>query len=97
MALLFQLLSGLVRGIQPFLVPICFVCAWAIVIALLWGVRSATAATLARARTMHRIPCANCAFFTNDRHLKCPVRPTVALTEQAIGCRDFEDGGNPYY
>lgn len=39
---------------------------------------------------MHQVPCSRCVYFTGDYNLKCTVRPGDALTEQAIGCRDFE-------
>ncbi len=40
-------------------------------------------------RRLHQIPCSNCAYFTGDYRLKCTVHPTVAMSETAIGCRDF--------
>jgi RNA polymerase subunit RPABC4/transcription elongation factor Spt4 len=40
---------------------------------------------------MHQIPCTGCVFFTNDHRLKCPVRPKVAMTEEAIGCMDYRE------
>jgi hypothetical protein len=39
---------------------------------------------------MHRIPCAECQFFTENYHLKCPVHPKTALSEFAINCPDFQ-------
>jgi len=45
---------------------------------------------IANIRQMHRIPCANCRYSTSDYRLKCSVHPTVAFSEDAIGCRDFE-------
>lgn len=39
---------------------------------------------------LHEIPCANCRFFTHSYYLKCPVHPAEALSEEAIGCRDYE-------
>lgn len=39
---------------------------------------------------LHQIPCSRCAYFTGDYRLKCTVYPSQALTEEAIGCRDFE-------
>lgn len=39
---------------------------------------------------LHQIPCAQCRYFTGDYRLKCPVNPCSALSEAAIGCRDFE-------
>ena len=80
---MFQLLYPLIRAIQPFLVPVCFVCAWVLVLMLAANLWSAVAAGVSSSKRMHQIPCANCVFFTNDYRLKCPVRPTIALTEEA--------------
>ena len=41
-------------------------------------------------RQLHQVPCSRCVYFTRDYHLKCTVNPTQALTEEAIGCKDFE-------
>jgi hypothetical protein len=87
----FQLLYPIVHAIQPFLVPICLVCAWAIVflgIASIWG---AICATTASAKQMHQIPCSGCVFFTNDYRLKCPVNPKGAMSEEAINCPDYRE------
>lgn len=86
---MFQLLYPFVRALQPFLVPICFVCAWTIVLLAISSVWRAIAATSARAKQMHQIPCSDCVFFTNDYRLKCPVNPKGAMTETAIDCPDY--------
>jgi len=81
---------------QPFQVPLCFLFAWAIVIisaSSLWG---AVRDTVNRSKQMHQIPCANCQFFTRDYHLKCTVHPSIALSEEAINCTDFEPPKTPY-
>lgn len=39
---------------------------------------------------LHRIPCYKCDFFTNDYRLKCTVNPSLACSEDALGCIDFE-------
>ncbi|MEM6427279.1 MAG: hypothetical protein AAGF66_02575 [Cyanobacteria bacterium P01_H01_bin.119] len=88
--LLFRTLHQLVLWLQPFLVPLCFICAWTIVAMSLWTLWSAVREGLDRARAMHRIPCSNCKYFTQNYYLKCPVHPTDALSEAAIGCADFE-------
>lgn len=44
---------------------------------------------------LHKIPCSRCAYFTGDYRLKCTVCPSQALTEEAIGCRDFEPASHP--
>lgn len=41
-------------------------------------------------KKLHRIPCYKCDFFTNDYHLKCTVNPSLACSESALGCIDFE-------
>ena len=46
-------------------------------------------------RQLHQIPCSRCVYFTGDYRLKCPVHPIVALTEDAIACRDYEARKNP--
>ncbi|NEP18178.1 MAG: hypothetical protein F6J97_14950 [Leptolyngbya sp. SIO4C1] len=84
------ILVKLFAALQPYLVPICFVLAWSVVILSLWNIFAAARDGVQKAKTMHQIPCANCKFFTNSHHLKCPVHPAEALTETAIGCHDFE-------
>ncbi len=41
-------------------------------------------------RRLHQIPCSRCRFFVNSPYLKCPIHPTIALSEQAIHCRDYD-------
>jgi hypothetical protein len=86
-----QFLQVIIQAIEPLLVPICFGCAWLLVALLAWSIWSSIRATIARAKQMHRIPCANCQFFTNDHRLKCTVHPHIANSEQAIDCRDFQE------
>lgn len=85
----FHLLAPIVQLFQTVLVPICFVLAWSLVIILGWSLWAATRDAVNKAKQMHEIPCANCQFFTNTHYLKCPVHPTTALSEEAIGCPDY--------
>jgi hypothetical protein len=39
---------------------------------------------------LHQIPCYKCDFFTKNYYLKCTIHPTIACTEEALGCHDFE-------
>ncbi len=87
---LYIFLHWLIASIQPFLGPICFIAAWSLVLLALSSLWTAFRDGLTNAKRMHQIPCANCQFFTNDYHLKCPVRPTIALSEEAIDCPDYE-------
>ncbi|NEQ22552.1 MAG: hypothetical protein F6K28_25900 [Microcoleus sp. SIO2G3] len=91
---MFEILVGLalwvVNLLQPIIVPLCFLFAWGLVAITIWNVWSACRDGVANTKRLHRIPCANCQFFTGDYHLKCTVRPDIALSEAAIDCRDFE-------
>lgn len=80
----------LIQLVQPILVPICFILAWAIIGLGLWNLWAAVRETVWRARRMHQIPCAQCRYFSGDYLLKCPVHPREALSEAAIGCSDFD-------
>ena len=86
---MFQILYFLIHALQPVLVPICFVAAWFLVVLLLWNIYAATSNGIATIKRLHQISCANCQFFTDDYRLKCTVHPTIALTEQAVYCRDY--------
>jgi hypothetical protein len=86
----------LIHGIQQFLVPICFIGAWALTILLAWSLWSAARDSLKIAKQMHQIPCPGCQFFTADYRLKCTVHPSTANTEDAIDCTDYQPKTNPY-
>lgn len=85
-----QLLKSMISGIQAFIVPICFVSAWLIVLMTVWSIWSTIRDTAIRTHKLHQIPCSNCQYFTSSYHLKCTVHPGIALTEEAIDCLDYE-------
>lgn len=87
---MFKLLYPLVQAIQPFLVPVCFFCAWMLILLLFWSFWATMRDGYARAKRMHEIPCNGCQFFTNDYRLKCTVHPQIANSEAAINCRDYQ-------
>ena len=72
---------------------VCFVVAWLLVVLCVANAIAFVRDVFDRAKTMHRIPCSRCKYFTNDYRLKCPVHPHQALSESAIGCQDFESFG----
>ncbi|MBD2297097.1 hypothetical protein H6G80_12595 [Nostoc sp. FACHB-87] len=86
----------LIHGMQKFLVPICFVVAWGLMILVAWSLWSTARDSVATAKQMHQIPCPGCQFFTDDYRLKCTVHPSVANTEDAINCMDYQAKTNPY-
>ncbi|MEH1892445.1 hypothetical protein [Nostoc sp.] len=93
---MFQLISFLIHGIQPFLIPICFVVAWTVTILVVLSLWTAARDSVNTAKQMHQIPCTGCQFFTDNYRLKCTVRPSIANTEEAIHCLDYQPKTNPY-
>ncbi|MCC5605771.1 hypothetical protein LC612_02920 [Nostoc sp. CHAB 5834] len=91
-----ELLSFLIHGIQPFLVPICFVVAWTVTILTVLSLWTAARDSVTTAKQMHQIPCSGCQFFTDNYRLKCTVRPSIANTEEAIDCLDYQPKTNSY-
>ncbi|MCX5965414.1 MAG: hypothetical protein NT070_20485 [Cyanobacteria bacterium] len=64
--------------------------AWGSVLYFVYSLGNTSVEGWKQLRRMHQVPCSRCLYFTGDYNLKCSVRPCDALTEQAIGCRDFE-------
>jgi len=92
----FKLLFFLIHAIQPFLIPICFVVAWTVIILVILNLWAAARDSVTTAKQMHQIPCTGCQFFTDNYRLKCTVRPSIANTEEAINCSDYQPKTNPY-
>jgi hypothetical protein len=63
---------------------ICSTIAW-----IVWDAIASIARGIERIQALHQIPCSNCAYFTGNYRLKCPLHPYTALTQSAIRCRDF--------
>ncbi|MEH2372724.1 hypothetical protein [Nostoc sp.] len=93
---MFKLLSFLIHAIQPFLIPICFVVAWTVIILVALNLWAAARDSVTTAKQMHQIPCTGCQFFTDNYRLKCTIRPSIANTEEAINCSDYQPKTNPY-
>ena len=92
---MFQIFYYLLNAIQPFLVPICFATAWALIILVGWSMWVAARDSVKVAHKMHQIPCSGCQYFTDDYRLKCTVNPSIANTEEAIECLDYQPKTNP--
>ncbi|MEC4813743.1 MAG: hypothetical protein SAK29_10805 [Scytonema sp. PMC 1069.18] len=90
-----QILYYIFHTIQPLLVPMCFLCAWTLVIMVAWSMWIAARDSVSTAKQMHQIPCAGCQYFTNDYRLKCTVHPSIANTEDAVNCMDYQPQTNP--
>jgi hypothetical protein len=64
--------------------------AWGLTMGGCWSLYRMVRETLQTTHRMHQIPCSRCRYFTQDYYLKCTVHPHKALSEDAIGCRDYE-------
>jgi hypothetical protein len=95
--IVFQLLQVLIHFVQPILVPICFLSAWSLSFLVCWSLWNAIQDGAATAQKMHQIPCSGCQFFTNDYRLKCTVRPSIANTEDAVSCMDYQPKTNSMF
>ncbi|MBG1270768.1 hypothetical protein [Nostoc sp. WHI] len=93
---MFKLISFLIHGFQPLLIPICFVVAWTVIILVVLSLWAAARDSVTTAKLMHQIPCTGCQYFTDNYRLKCTVRPSIANTEEAINCSDYQPKTNPY-
>ncbi len=86
---MFKIVNYLVEALEPIAIPLRFVLPWLLLTLCGWTIVSAIVDALNRAKQMHRIPCTNCRFFTNNYRLKCTIQPHIANTEGAINCSDY--------
>jgi hypothetical protein len=81
--------SHLLQWLHPLQGPVCFGIAWLFLGYLGLTLWQFVRDLWHRSQMMHRIPCHDCQFFTNDHRLKCPLHPIGANSETAINCRDY--------
>jgi len=77
-----------------YLQPLYFGGAWFLLALLVISGVRAIRDTMKRGKAMHKIPCTNCQYFTNDYRLKCTIQPNLANTELAVDCPDFVEVQN---
>lgn len=69
---------------------LCFT-VWTLVFTcLFWRSLTITKQAIGHLQRLHQVPCNQCTYFTGDYRLKCTVNPVMAMSEDAIGCRDYE-------
>ncbi len=81
--------TGLIVDGALLLVPLSFALIWAIVVLLVADLPKLTWNNLKLNRTP-KVPCRNCRYFSSNPYLKCAIHPTVALTDNATDCKDFQ-------
>lgn len=91
---MFQFAINSASFFKPALLQLRFVGAFSLLGIFGWSFISFIADAIAQAKRMHQIPCTRCRFFTGDYRLKCTINPSLANTEQAIGCGDYSYDGD---
>jgi hypothetical protein len=85
--------TGLPNGAVS-LMPIGFFMLWAIAVMAYLSLsktkRESTRNTEFNLIQVHKVPCRQCRFYTNNPYLKCAVHPMSAMTKQAIDCSDYQ-------
>jgi hypothetical protein len=87
----FQLAFSSASLFKPLLLQLRVVGAFSLFSLCGWSLISCILDVIAQGKRMHQIPCTKCRFFTGDYRLKCTVNPSVANTEEAIGCGDYRN------
>lgn len=72
-----------------FLFPLSLMIAWAIIFFMPSDIWRLARHGMLISKQLHRVPCRNCRFFTNNPYLQCAVHPSTALTASAIHCCDY--------
>jgi hypothetical protein len=72
------------------LTPISFVFSWVVFLLTLRYIRTRLDDKMVfTINNLHKVPCKNCRFFSNNHYLKCAVQPSIVLTEEAIDCCEY--------
>ncbi|MEM6423586.1 MAG: hypothetical protein AAF728_00255 [Cyanobacteria bacterium P01_D01_bin.128] len=73
------------------LLPVVFlIIIWVILFGFMLTAVLAVRDGIRRLKRLHQIPCYRCRYYTGSYHLKCPVNPLTACSEDAIACQDYE-------
>jgi hypothetical protein len=46
---------------------------------------------------LEKVPCKNCKFYSNNHYLKCAVKPSIVLTEEAMNCPEYSPSKGNFY
>ncbi|MBR8835915.1 MAG: hypothetical protein DSM106950_18315 [Stigonema ocellatum SAG 48.90 = DSM 106950] len=81
---------GLVTCEAMSLISLGFVIGWAGLFLTLSKMRTVALDKInVNTKSLHKIRCKKCQFFSNNRYLKCAVQPGIVLTKEAENCPDY--------
>jgi len=72
------------------LTPLAFIFTWAVFLLIWQKIRSNLDSKIVyQVKTLQKVPCKNCKYFSNNHYLKCAVNPDSVLTEEAVDCAEY--------
>ncbi|MBW4644974.1 MAG: hypothetical protein KME23_18610 [Goleter apudmare HA4340-LM2] len=70
--------------------PIGFVFSWVVFFILLRKIRTFIENKMVfTVHNSHKVPCKNCQYYSNNHYLKCAVKPSIVLTDEAHNCSEY--------
>ncbi|MBD2242298.1 hypothetical protein [Nostoc sp. FACHB-888] len=70
--------------------PVGFIISWMVFFLILRKIRAFIDYKMVfPSKAIHKLPCKNCSFYSNNHYLKCAVNPSIVLTEEAINCSEY--------
>ena len=79
-----------VTDIAIYLSLVGFVISWMVFFLILRKIRAILDYKMVfSVKSLHKLPCKNCRFYSNNHYLKCAVNPSIVLTDEAINCYEY--------
>ncbi|RCJ23176.1 hypothetical protein A6S26_01055 [Nostoc sp. ATCC 43529] len=70
--------------------PLGFIIGWVVFLLVLQKIRSFLDRKMVfPTNSLHKVPCKNCRFYSNNNYIKCAVKPSIVLTEEAMNCPEY--------
>jgi hypothetical protein len=70
--------------------PIALLCSWVMFFLILQKIRTILDNKMVfTINGVHKVPCKNCRFYSNNHYLKCAVQPSIVMTEDAKDCSEY--------
>lgn len=70
--------------------PLGFIIGWVVFLLMLQKIRSFLNYKMVfPINSSHKVPCKNCRFYSNNNYIKCAVKPSIVLTDEAMNCSEY--------
>ncbi len=78
--------------------PLGFIIGWVVFLLVLQKIRSFLDNKMVfPTNNSHKVHCKNCRFYSNNNYLKCAVKPSIVLTEEAKDCSEYSPNKKRFY